>query len=124
MRSLTCKFLSGLLHKNINTSPRTLTRSQSDSTGGDWSQAVWLPQRLKVTHMLHLHLEHHGESRIVTSVLESGEMWLLFGIVVFDDPHRSDMYLIQQGEVFIGRAAPREARVLQGGANLRRIEDF
>ncbi|KAG0724801.1 hypothetical protein GWK47_004938 [Chionoecetes opilio] len=63
-----------------------------------------------------MHLEHHGESRHVTSVLEGGEMWLLSGIAVLYYPHRSDLYLVQEGEVFIGRATPREARVLQGGA--------
>ncbi|KAG0722305.1 hypothetical protein GWK47_044706 [Chionoecetes opilio] len=97
---------------------------EGDSTGGDRGQAVWLQQRLKVTHTLHLHLKHHGESHNVTSVLEGVEMWLLSGIAVFNDPHRSVLYLVHEGEVFIGRAAPREARVLQGGAYLRFVEDF
>ncbi|KAG0728869.1 hypothetical protein GWK47_031571 [Chionoecetes opilio] len=98
--------------------------AKSDSTDGDRSLAVWLPQRLKVTHTLHLHLEYHGESRHVTSVMEGGEMWLLSGIVVFNIPHGSSLHLVQEGEVFIGRASPRETRLLQGGANLRLVEDF
>ncbi|KAG0713201.1 hypothetical protein GWK47_016732 [Chionoecetes opilio] len=59
-----------------------LTRSQGDSTGGNRGQAVWLPQRLKVTHKLHLHLEHNSESRHVMSVLEGGSCPALLSLMI------------------------------------------
>lgn len=54
-------------------------------------------------------------------MLEGVKAWLLNGAAVLDEPRCSLLYFVNESEVSAGRAAPRNARLLQGGADLRLI---
>ncbi|MPC79941.1 hypothetical protein E2C01_074500 [Portunus trituberculatus] len=66
---------------------------------------MWL---LHVAHTFHLHFVHHREPRHITAMLEGVKSWLLPGGVP-DKPCCSILDFVQEGEVFVGGAAPRKA---------------
>ena len=75
-------------------------------------------------HPLLMHLVHHGEARYVSAVLKAVKSWFLPGTAVPDEPHSATLYLVKEGQVLVGRAAPPEASVFHRGADLRLVEDF
>ncbi|MPC35799.1 hypothetical protein E2C01_029236 [Portunus trituberculatus] len=56
-------------------------------------------------------------------MLEDAKSWLLPGSIP-DKPFWSVLYFVQEGEVFVGKTAPRKARKLQGRSYLCFIEQL
>ncbi len=72
-----------------------------------------------------MYLEHHREARHITAVLKTADSWMLLRAAAFpDQPLCMALDLVEEGEVFACHAAPREACVLQGRANLRLVESL
>lgn len=70
-----------------------------------------------------MYFEHHREPRHITAVLEAAESQMLMHAAAVPDQSRCAVLdLVEEDEAFVDRATPRNARVIQGRANLHLAE--